>query len=71
MSNGESLTSPSSSLIRVVDWSNPVEPTWFDLVIETERWSGYTFRLTYISGALTTLEVRRGTEAAPLSAHLL
>jgi hypothetical protein len=49
------------------------DPTRLPLVVDEDRWKGYVFWLTYAGpvGELTSVEIRRDHDAAPLGAHLL
>ena len=69
-SAGQPVTRAAS--IGVVGWSGPsTDPVTVDLVVETEKWSDYRFRLTFRSGELLGVEAMRQPGAVSLTAHLL
>ena len=68
-SAGQPVTRAAS--IEVVGWSGPsTDPVTVDLEVGTEKWSGYKFCLTFLSGELLGAEAIRQPRAVPLTAHL-
>jgi hypothetical protein len=56
----------------IVGFSESLDPLWVDLAINSDRWSGYTFRVSFdAAGATTGLDIRRTNAAADLTAVLL
>jgi hypothetical protein len=51
--------------------TRPSDPTWVALEVDEDRWRGFVFRLTYVRGKLTKLEITCDGTPAELTAELL